>query len=52
MEYNPVNEVTREALSLLRSQYNWNLESLNATDAERELARIKIGLINTALVSL
>jgi hypothetical protein len=47
--FEPVKNVTLEALSLLRAHYDWNLKSLNATDAERELARMKIGLIDIAV---
>jgi hypothetical protein len=44
-------DVIKEALESLRSTYEFWLRSIAATDAERELARIKIALIDQAMPS-
>jgi hypothetical protein len=42
-------DVVSEALHIYRSQWEWWLTSKHATDMERELARIKLALIDEAI---
>lgn len=42
-------QIEREALMHYRAMWNWNLTCLAATDAERQLAALKIQLIDAAL---
>jgi hypothetical protein len=51
-DYDPVGEVTREALHNLRSVYTWWLTADHTSDSERELARMKLGLIDNAVSKL
>jgi hypothetical protein len=48
METSELN-VTREALTVYRRQWEWWLQAMHTTDAERELARMKIALIDAEL---
>jgi hypothetical protein len=45
-------DVILEALGIYRSQWEWWLTSLHATDAERELARIKLAMIDEVIAVL
>ena len=42
-------DVVRDALGLYRAFQVWNLNSLHATDAERELSALRIELIDEEL---
>lgn len=45
----PGIDVVREALTAYRRQWEWWLGAMHTTDAERELAHMKIALIDAEL---
>jgi hypothetical protein len=44
-------DVITEALIALQKVYEWNINAHNATDSERELAAIKVSLIEQELTT-